>query len=232
MVHRSHSGRYGIVNSEEGYQNLRRFLFGDLQITVELVGLDIAGTPDDETVWQLETALSIRGLPVLVHEQSSAHHCPVQLERRTGEDTVDTPVPLMTTFLSSRLARPTDRDGSPLPMRHALTLRLISVRERNGAFSFLDHLEQAEDWHDVLVVDIAPGAGAGKPVAWTVWNGELPASIRDWTPQQAQVVEDTDPTPGRWCGYIPLPAVAHPLLGARAAIRLTVTPRATDWSSS
>lgn len=32
FVYRSHSGPYGIVNSEEGYQNLVRFLFGDLRI--------------------------------------------------------------------------------------------------------------------------------------------------------------------------------------------------------
>jgi hypothetical protein len=59
MVHRSHSGRYGIVNSEEGYQNLRRFLFGDLRIAVDLVGVD---PPDggDDVKWQLEAALSIR----------------------------------------------------------------------------------------------------------------------------------------------------------------------------
>ena len=31
FVHRSHSGHYGIVNSEEGYQNLTRFLFGALR---------------------------------------------------------------------------------------------------------------------------------------------------------------------------------------------------------
>ena len=31
-VHRSHSGPFGIVNSEEGYQNLVRFLFGDLRL--------------------------------------------------------------------------------------------------------------------------------------------------------------------------------------------------------
>ncbi len=30
-VHRSHSGAHGIVNSEEGFQNLTRFLFGDLR---------------------------------------------------------------------------------------------------------------------------------------------------------------------------------------------------------
>lgn len=32
FVHRSHSGHYGIVNSEEGYQNLTRFLFGALRV--------------------------------------------------------------------------------------------------------------------------------------------------------------------------------------------------------
>lgn len=32
FTYRSHSGRYGIVNSEEGYQNLTRFLFGNLRV--------------------------------------------------------------------------------------------------------------------------------------------------------------------------------------------------------
>ncbi|HSH69349.1 MAG TPA: hypothetical protein VK997_05485 [Deferrisomatales bacterium] len=32
FVHRSHSGPFGIVNSEEGYQNLVRFLFGNVQV--------------------------------------------------------------------------------------------------------------------------------------------------------------------------------------------------------
>jgi hypothetical protein len=36
VVFRSHSGTYGIVNSEAGYQNLRRFLFGDADVTVTL----------------------------------------------------------------------------------------------------------------------------------------------------------------------------------------------------
>ena len=32
FVHRSHPGHYGIVNSEAGYQNLIRFLFGTLRV--------------------------------------------------------------------------------------------------------------------------------------------------------------------------------------------------------
>ena len=37
FAYRSHSGTYGVVNSEEGYQNLVRFLFGDLRVDGTLV---------------------------------------------------------------------------------------------------------------------------------------------------------------------------------------------------
>ena len=47
-VHRSHSGPYGLVNSEAGYQNLRRFLFGDLRVVVEMVGVEAPLPPDVE----------------------------------------------------------------------------------------------------------------------------------------------------------------------------------------
>ncbi|QEY58062.1 alpha/beta hydrolase [Pseudomonas sp. C27(2019)] len=36
VSYRSHSGHFGLVNSEAGYQNLRRFLFGSLRITAML----------------------------------------------------------------------------------------------------------------------------------------------------------------------------------------------------
>lgn len=43
FVYRSHSGIYGIVNSEEGYQNLVRFLFGDIRVdgSVEVSSLPL-----------------------------------------------------------------------------------------------------------------------------------------------------------------------------------------------
>jgi hypothetical protein len=193
MVHRSHSGRFGIVNSEEGYQNLWRFLFGDLQVKADLVGLDVLGTAADDVIWQLETALSIRGLPVLVHEQSTAHYCPIQIERRSREDTAGTPVPLLTTFLSSSAERPADPSGTAVPtLRHALKLRLISVRERDGVFSLQNHLEQTEDWQDVLIVDIAPATAEEPPRAWAKWNSALPMAIRDWRPDATPVAR-TDP---------------------------------------
>ena len=43
FAYRSHSGPYGIVNSEEGYQNLVRFLFGDFRVdgVLELTNLPL-----------------------------------------------------------------------------------------------------------------------------------------------------------------------------------------------
>ena len=226
FVHRSHSGRYGMVNSEEGYQNLRRFLFGDLEVAVELADRRVRGRADDEIVWQLETQLSIRGLPILMHEQTTAHHCPVQVEWRRAQDTVDTPVPMLTTFLSGSAPRPVAPDiGGPLPtLRHALRLRLLSVRERDGIFAFFDHLEQTADWEDTLVVDIEPGDATSPPKAYATWNSIIPGALRDWQP-------DGDPLPdlaearGVWRGRIPVPATARPILGENAAIVITVRGR-------
>src|SRR6185312_9261120 len=47
-VYRSHSGYYGIVNSEEGYQNLTRFLFGNFRVDGSLEVRDITLPTDVE----------------------------------------------------------------------------------------------------------------------------------------------------------------------------------------
>ncbi|MGR6967768.1 esterase/lipase family protein [Geodermatophilus sp. URMC 61] len=226
FVHRSHSGRYGMVNSEEGYQNLRRFLFGDLEVTAEFAGLRVRGAADDDIVWQLETQLSIRGLPILMHEQTTAHHCPVQIEWRREEDTADTPVPLLTTFLSTRAPRPVvPGTDTPVPrLRHALRLRLISVRQSGGVFGFFDHLEQTADWEDTLVVDIEPGDGEAPPRAFAAWNSVIPGALRDWQPDKGPLT-DEEPEPGLWRGRIPVPVTARPILGQDAAVLLTVHGR-------
>lgn len=44
-TYRSHSGWFGIVNGEEGYQNLRRFLFGDLRVDL-WADVEAAALPD------------------------------------------------------------------------------------------------------------------------------------------------------------------------------------------
>jgi hypothetical protein len=69
-VYRSHSGYFGIVNSEESYQNLVRFLFGDVRVDVwldiatmrvpeELMAADAQGKLD--ALYQFEVLASPRG---------------------------------------------------------------------------------------------------------------------------------------------------------------------------
>lgn len=214
-VHRSHSGRYGIVNSEEGYQNLRRFLFGDLAVQADLVGLELP-QDDPDVVWQGETRLSVRGLPIVMHEQVAAHHCPIQLTPSPGADAADRPVPLVTTFLSNSASRPTDT------MRYMLQIRVLSLRQRRGVFQFFDHLEQAADFDDLLVVDVAHhGDGLA---AWAAWNSQIPTAVRDYEPE-GDPLTDEDPTADSWIANIALPDAARHFLGADAAVRLSVTAR-------
>jgi pimeloyl-ACP methyl ester carboxylesterase len=217
FVHRSHSGRYGIVNSEEGYQNLRRFLLGDLEVTAELVGLDLPGRRDDAVVWQAEVELAVRGLPVLMHQQVAAHHCPIVLEQPADE--TDRPHPLVTTFL---IADPELRPKAAEQARYTLHLRLFSLRQPRGIFDFRDHLEQTADLDDTLVVDI--GATEGELVAWAVWNSEVATPLRRYQPAGPPLA-DEDAAPGRWVKRIPLPASCRGFAGERAAVRLTVRDR-------
>jgi pimeloyl-ACP methyl ester carboxylesterase len=217
FVHRSHSGRYGLVNSEEGYQSLRRFLHGDLRVDADLTGQQLAADRPD-TTWQAEVRMSVRGLPVVLHERLAAHWCPLQLSTPGVDGGEDGAVRLATTFLSSRLPRPgTDT------LRFSLQLRVFSVHEEKPRFfSFLDHLEQVRDFDDTLVVDIGPSGGT--PAAWAAWNSRIPGVVGDYRPTGPPVL-DEDPATGTWVAHVPLPATATtPLLGDRAAVRLTVTP--------
>ncbi len=214
FVHRSHSGPYGVVNSEEGYQNLRRFLFGDLEIQADLVKHRL---PAGAT-WQADVRLSIRGLSVVMHEQTAATWCPIQLTMPGAESTADRPEPLVTTFLNSHLPRP----GAG-PMRYALHLRIYPLRERDGIFDFRNHLEQVGDFDDILVVDV--GTRHDRMVAWAVWNSTLSGAIGSYQPTVDPLL-DEDQDAGTWEAEVPLPSTAVPILGQEARVRLTVRSRA------
>jgi pimeloyl-ACP methyl ester carboxylesterase len=223
FVHRSHSGRFGMVNSEEGYQNLRRFLFGDLEVTADLIDYKLPGEPDPDITWQAETRLSVRGLPIVMHEQLAAHHCPIQLEWPETSDTADKPVPLVTTFLQTR-ERPPDTPK----LRYVLQLRILSLRERDGIFSFRHHLEQSADFDDALIVDVEPpGEDRQFPRAWGRWASDIDSSLRDYKPSDRYLLDDDNPQPGVWETFVELPSPAGDFLGTRTRIHLTVKGRDT-----
>ncbi|MGI5350656.1 esterase/lipase family protein [Streptomyces sp. CA-250714] len=236
-VYRSHSGPYGEVNSEEGYQNLRRFLFGRWQVLLGLADLPTAAGDDDQ--WQADMRLAIRGLPVIISERQAAHWCPIQLSkeirRRSGKP--DRTVPLAATFL---LERAPATPGPPLDksaaarMRYSLTLRVFELQGQNGHFRFDDHLEQVPAWSDSLIVDIEPGTQGEGLQVWAAWNsmvegaGERFDPITDGlpTPSQRQPAALEREDEGYAC-HIDLPPTARalPVLGADATVRIQIRDR-------
>jgi pimeloyl-ACP methyl ester carboxylesterase len=226
FVHRAHSGRYGLVNSEEGYQNLRRFLFGELEVRVELRNLNLPPPKRDvKESWQAEVKLSVRGLPIVMHEQVAAHHCPVQLnlEEQQKRDSADAPVPLTTVFLLDRNRfDPGPQDELPPRCRYALHVKVFRLEEKDGFFFWNDHLEQTADWDDTLIVDVGEtdGAETGGLHAWTAWNSEVAGLTAERDPIASEPLTLRGGT-----ASLAIPDTAKPLLGDAAELVFTVTQR-------
>lgn len=221
FVHRSHSGRYGVVNSKVGYQNPRRFLFGDRKVEATLVGHRLPSA-EDHVARQAEVQLSVRGLPIVMHERLDSHSCPIQLSgqppQQTDDEGPDEPsdgaFALATVFPGSSLTRP---PGSPA-MRYALHPRILTLRERRGILLFKDHLERAADFDDVLFVDI--GTSESGPGIQAAWSSTIPGAIRDLG-LSGKPLSDEDPDSGLWVARIPLP---------RAPGRFSARTRASVWA--
>ncbi|MCH7651060.1 MAG: hypothetical protein IIA63_07860 [Nitrospinae bacterium] len=110
FVHRSHSGHFGIVNSEAGYQNLRRFLFGKIRAHVEMV-VDKINLPHEldkkiklgdieekniKASFYVETVFNMRGVPIELNRRTSDEESAI---RRPYEIFKNKSTPLFTAFL-------------------------------------------------------------------------------------------------------------------------------------
>ncbi len=90
FVYRSHSGDYGIVNSEEGYQNLRRFLFGQWRVDAQLYAHAIT-LPTSvrefkdkghriRASYNVESTLRVRGAHYMLHERKESQGSAIRCE--------------------------------------------------------------------------------------------------------------------------------------------------------
>jgi pimeloyl-ACP methyl ester carboxylesterase len=70
-VHRAHSGYRGIVNSYEGYENIQRFLFGDITFHIALKDIELRTeiNPEYTYFYDFEFLLSIRGTSSYLHRR-------------------------------------------------------------------------------------------------------------------------------------------------------------------
>lgn len=217
-AHRSHSGRYGIVNSEEGYQNLERFLFGDIRVQIELDNLDAirAGLAArakrgeaDGLFHHLDATVAVRGLPALMHNQQIQHNSAIPIEYKKLVD--KEPIPLFTVFLLSG-NRPAGEDSC----LYALRLVVQPVELKDGVQQFGTHVEQAGSWEGVLDVQTTRTERGG----WTV--------LTRWRYQPDTAWKS--PTPRRRTGTLEVrfPESANEELGPEAVLLLTPTPW-NDW---
>ena len=241
FVFKAHSGPYGEVNSEEGYQNLRRFLFGRWKARVDLV--DLPTGPIDQgnngsQSWQADIRLAVRGMSVVLSEQRADQYSPIQLddEMARRQDSPDHPVPLLTTFLldlaTPRREVPTVEEEVVAKhggiARYSLTLRVSKLTEHDRSFDFSEHLEQVFDWADTAIFDIGPDdAGTGLR-AWANWNTDVPGALDDFDPRSSQPRQLTRISPGQWQFDFPLLQAGRslPCLGPQSKLRITITDRA------
>ncbi len=228
-VYKSHSGSYGEVNSEEGYQNLRRFLFGRFKVQLSLEGLPAGG---HSPVWQADMRLAVRGLPVIMSEQLAAHWCPIQLsdEAQRAAAKPDHAVPLVTTFVRDA-AEDSPAPGAAAPhggrSRYSLTLRVYQLDQQAGSFNFGEHLEQVPDWADTLIADVGPNAAGTGLQSWLDWNSKVSGPIANFDPIAAAPTALTRTGDHHWQCQIPLPDQARqlPILGPNATLTITITDR-------
>ena len=149
FVHRSHSGHYGIVNSEEGYQNLRRFLFGDVQVDAQLVTEALTLPPavqkeadqgrEVRASYHIDTSAQVRGAICFLHERRFAHASAI-LESYEELVKHGKPVYLFSGFLMEKLRTTTKREDPALAFAVTISIR-VPMYEVDGRFFLKNHFE-------------------------------------------------------------------------------------------
>ncbi|MFU8765738.1 MAG: esterase/lipase family protein [Haliea sp.] len=175
FVYRSHSGPMGIVNSEEGYQNLQRFLFGDTSVKIELEGLrlkDCLRNDEDLRFILVETTVLIRGEEVVMTDQREEHGSALTVGARDLEDGHET---LFRTYLN-RSGRPSSRERySHFQIRLRLLPHYVSERRvLRDRHYFGEHLFQ--DTITVGIRDTDGGEGRLVRADWTAMDTDLPTT--------------------------------------------------------
>ena len=177
FVYRSHSGYFGIVNSEEGFQNLTRFLFGDLRIDIWL-DIETLELPDAvvkeangkniDALYQVEVLAAPRGKPWYLTRRVAEEDSVACLRH---ENWVKDPgkygkIHLSTAFLSTKFK--TDKTDKTDTLSYIVTIGVkVPDYEVDGAFWTKHHYEGSYLFHGSVLVSVTPpGDGRGWQVKY------------------------------------------------------------------
>lgn len=172
FVHRSHSGHFGIVNSEEGYQNLTRFLFGDVRADGYLDINELTLPPkvqaeyDDgkevRASYLFEITVSLRGKQWQLHRRTANENSAIFLQfddlfpKKRGERKPDrTMSPLLFNIFIDRDQSQTG--GKTFAFAADLCVRVPDY-EVDGFLFMKDHFEGGYLFRDMLMVEATPPA--------------------------------------------------------------------------
>jgi hypothetical protein len=169
FVHRSHSGHFGIVNSEEGYQNLRRFLFGDVRVDAQLIADEITlpaaiqvlkdkKKKEIRASYHIETTARVRGSTCFLTERRFDQASAIL---RDYQDLLkdQKPVYLFTGYLMEKLRTKKASDDPALAFAVNVSIR-VPMYEVENAFWFDDHFEGGSIFNETITFRVLPASTA------------------------------------------------------------------------
>jgi len=165
--YRAHSGFFGIVNSEEAYQNLARFLFGDVRVDLWLV-VDEVRLPEKieqeaqvEALYQFELMARPRGKRWFLSRRTAEEDSPAcrshaQLSNQAGNGSNF--VYLSTVFLANK-AKVSQADRT---LAYAMDVSvLVPDYVVNDKFWEKQHFEGSHLFRDSLLISLEPPLNEG-----------------------------------------------------------------------
>jgi hypothetical protein len=236
FVHRSHSGVFGIVNSEEGYQNLTRFLFGDARADgyLEIDELTLPPAVQEKfdaghkvrASYIFEVAVSLRGKPWQLHRRTANENSAIfrRFDDLFTSEPGQPPVPkrnaspvLFNVFLDMNQSQ----TGTSLSFSMDLCVR-VPQYEIDGFLFLKDHYEGLYLYRDTVILEATPPSGANATWVFEYSFANDRASGR--TP--AAIVRDSG---GALTFEIPISQPHPPGIAARLHV---TTQYWNDWQST
>lgn len=165
FAHRSHSGPFGIVNSEEGYQNLRRFLFGQVRIDARLAADEITlprAVQEEkgkgkkiQARYNIDVCAKVRGGGSYLSERRVRNDSAI---RKRYEDLVveKKPAYLFSGFLLN--SAKTRRRATALAFALEIAIE-VPLFEVNGRFWFDEHFEGETLLNETVTLHLRRGGG-------------------------------------------------------------------------